>query len=194
MLKFLLSIISGLVFALTYFLSPAEVRSEYSAIALTIALTIEILLKQFFLGGISNRGWGVYLIIYAFTIPSIIFNDLIYIQIKFYAFKVLFLGVVVFGYVSRKFNIMEMVFAKLINKLFGAVSDSGWRVINLGFIIYLSFATFGAMLAQFFFSEAGWVFFKGIVLGIVALVYVFFVLGYAYLDAKKQKLKAEPKS
>lgn len=56
MLKFLLSIISGLVFALTYFLSPAEVRSEYSAIALTIALTIEILLKQFFLGGISNRG------------------------------------------------------------------------------------------------------------------------------------------
>lgn len=186
MFKLLISVFSGCVFAATYFLSPHELRSQYSSIALTIALLVEIVIKQFFLGGIKGRTWGVYLIILAFTIPSIIFNDLVYIQIKFFVFKFLFLAVVIWGHYSNKFNIMEFSFNAVLSKLVGPISDNAWRTLNFSFIIYLVFATFGA-LAMLMVSESAWVFFKGVVLGIVSLFYIAWILWYGYKQTRLYK-------
>ncbi|RIY33737.1 hypothetical protein CKF54_02350 [Psittacicella hinzii] len=185
MLSTLLSTISGLIFCIVYFMSPKEVAAEYSSLALTISVVIEALIKNFFIKKLSPTAWFMYVVILCFTIPSIIFNDIKYIQLKFYLFKIVFILVIII--LMHKFNI------NLMKKVFGfftkRVSEHAWFVINYIFVAYLVISLIGALYCQYMISEEAWVFFKGVILPIIGGVATLIMLGVGYLDIRKQNQK-----
>lgn len=183
MLSILLSTLSGLIFCIVYFMSPREVAAEYSAIALTIALVIEVLIKNFFIKKLTPFAWFMYVIILCFTIPSIIFNDIKYIQIKFYLFKVIFIFAIIILMHKFNINIMQKVFGWLIK----GVSEHGWFVINYMFVIYLVIAVLGALYSQYAISQEAWVLFKGVILPVIGGVATLIMIAYGFYDARKTK-------
>lgn len=183
MLSTIISIISGIVFALTYFMSPKEVAAEYSAIALVIALGIEIIIKYFFIARLSKFAWLMYATILCFTIPAIVFNDLLYIQIKFYLFKVIFIIVNLVLMYKFNFNIMQKTLSFIIPK----VSAHGWFIINYIFIFYLLIALCMGLIAQLAFNDRVWVLTKGILIPILGGTVMVLIIAYGCYDIYKQK-------
>lgn len=183
MLSILLSTLSGLIFGAVYFLSPHEVAAQYSAIALTISITIEILIKQFYLKPLSRNALAIYLLIYFFTIPAIIFNDLKFIQYKFYAFKISFIIFILFAQFKLKFNLIQKVFGKLFPK----VSSLGWIILNMFFVFYLATTVAISLYVQFNFDMKYWVAFKAAFLPAYGFVIFLMMIAYAYIDVQRHK-------
>lgn len=181
MFSALLSTISGLIFAIVYFMAPREVAAEYSAIALMAAITVEILIKKFVLHKLSRFSLVIYAIIYCFTIPAIIFNDIKYIQLKFVVFKVCFALTLVIADLKYGVNVMERFFGKILRN----ISSGGWSVLNWGFAFYLASAAVISLLLQTYASPELWVIFKSILMPVYGALFMLFMLGYAVYDRKK---------
>ncbi|WP_245959279.1 septation protein IspZ [Psittacicella gerlachiana] len=164
-------------------MSPREVAAEYSAIALTIALIVEIIIKNFCIKKLSKFAWFMYFIILCFTIPSIIFNDIKYIQLKFYLFKVIFIITIIILMHKFNINLMQKTFSWLIK----GVSEQGWKVINYIFVVYLVISVLGALYCQFVISQEAWVLFKGVILPVIGVIATLIMIGYGYYDRLQNK-------
>ncbi|WP_147397243.1 septation protein IspZ, partial [Psittacicella hinzii] len=162
-----------------------EVAAEYSAIALSIAIIVEMIIKHLFIHKLSKFALFMYLVIFCFTVPAIIFNDIKYIQLKFYLFKIIFIIVNIVLMHKFDVNIMQ----KTIGYLIKGVSPKGWMVINYIFVVYMISALIAGLYTQYYISNDAWVFLKGVLLPIYGACITGLMIVYGIFDVYRQKKK-----